>query len=103
MKKDCENCGNYDNLACVIPDGIVCCREETWRSWRPMFSAKNEKDITVSVRWNDGYLEGFKCSAVRFGSDLLWMRLSKGSNRHIPLRQVRWFSTNPESHENITK
>lgn len=55
--------------------------------------------ITVNVRWNDGYLEAFEAAEVRFGSDLLWLRLSKGGNRHIPLRQVRWFSQNPESHE----
>jgi hypothetical protein len=52
----------------------------------------------VSVRWNDGYLEEFDCADVRFGSDLLWLRLSNGQNRHIPLRQVRWFSCTPESH-----
>lgn len=55
--------------------------------------------IAVSVRWNDGYLESFKCDEVRFGSDLLWMRLINNQNRHIPLRQVRWFSVTPESHE----
>jgi len=55
--------------------------------------------IDVSVRWWDGYLEEFRCEAVRFGSDLLWMRLNDGKNRHIPLRQVRWFSVTPESHE----
>ena len=55
--------------------------------------------IETTVRWNDGYLEDFKCSDVRFGSDLLWMRLISGGNRHIPLRQVRWFSMYPESHE----
>ena len=55
--------------------------------------------IHVNVRWNDGYLEVFICSEVRFGSDLLWMRLDNGGNRHVPLRQVRWFSTDPESHE----
>lgn len=55
--------------------------------------------IDVTVRWFDGYLEDFKCSEVRFGSDLLWMRLESGQNRHIPLRQVRWFSQTPESHE----
>lgn len=55
--------------------------------------------ITLNVRWNDGYLETFECSEVRFGSDLLWARLSSGGNRHIPLRQVRWFSQDPESHE----
>lgn len=40
----------------------------------------------VTVRWFDGYLEEFEATEVRFGSDLLWMRLSSGQNRHIPLR-----------------
>ena len=53
----------------------------------------------VFVRWWDGYAEQFEVNEVRFGSDLLWMRLANGQNRHIPLRQVRWFSVNPESHE----
>ena len=57
--------------------------------------------IIVNVRWYDGYLERFEASAVRFGSDLLWMRLTDGKNRHIPLRSVRWFSQTPESHELI--
>jgi len=57
-----------------------------------------EKKINVSVRWHDGYLEEFEASEVRFGSDLLWMRLTNGKNRHIPLRSVRWFSQDPESH-----
>ena len=61
--------------------------------------AENTKLIGVTVRWNDGYKEYFECSAVRFGSDLLWLKLKNGKNRHIPLRQVRWFSTDPESHE----
>jgi hypothetical protein len=55
--------------------------------------------IAVSVQWEDGYMEQFDASDVRFGCDLLWMRLESGSNRHIPLRSVRWFSVNPESHE----
>lgn len=62
--------------------------------------------IKVTVRWFDGYLEMFECDEVRFGSDLLWIRLSNGQNRHIPLRHVRWFSQTPESHEtnmNITE
>lgn len=57
----------------------------------------------VTVRWWDGYLEEFKCSEVRFGSDLLFLRLESGSNRHIPLRQVRWFSLEKESHESVNK
>ena len=52
----------------------------------------------VNVRWHDGYLETFEAVEVRFGSDLLWMRLSNGQNRHIPLRSVRWFSLSKESH-----
>lgn len=40
----------------------------------------------VTVRWWNGYLEEFECSEVRFGSDLLFLRLESGSNRHIPLR-----------------
>lgn len=57
----------------------------------------------VTVRWWDGYLEEFECSEVRFGSDLLFLRLESGSNRHIPLRQVRWFSLEKESHESVNK
>ncbi len=57
--------------------------------------------ILVNVRWFDGYLEDFECNEVRFGGDLLWMRLISGKNRHIPLKYVRWFSTTPESHETI--
>lgn len=53
----------------------------------------------VTVRWFDGYMEEFECQEVRFGSDLLWMRLSNGKNRHIPVRHVRWYSITPESHE----
>ena len=53
---------------------------------------------TVVVRWWDGYIEVFEVTEVRFGSDLLWMRLTNGENRHIPLRQVRWFSLEKESH-----
>ena len=55
--------------------------------------------VVVNVRWHDSYLEVFEATEVRFGSDLLWMRLINGNNRHIPLRSVRWFSTTPESHE----
>jgi hypothetical protein len=53
----------------------------------------------VSVRWWDGYLEEFECTEVRFGSDLLWMRLSDGKNRHIPTRHVRWYAMTEESHQ----
>jgi hypothetical protein len=53
----------------------------------------------VNVRWFDGYLATFEATQVRFGSDLLWLVQADGSNRHIPLRQVRWFSLSRESHE----
>ena len=54
---------------------------------------------TVTVRWFDGYMEEFEATEVRFGSDLLFIRLSGGKNRHIPLRQVRWFGMSKESHQ----
>ena len=53
----------------------------------------------VTVRWFDGYMEEFEATEVRFGSDLLWMRLANGQNRHIPLRPVRWFGMSQESHQ----
>lgn len=62
------------------------------------------KTVQVVVRWFDGYLERFTATEVRFGCDLLWMRLApigtdgEAENRNIPLRHVRWFSTTPESH-----
>ena len=60
--------------------------------------------IKVNVRWMDGYYESFDCIEVRFGLDLLWLRLNEGKNRHIPLRSVRWFSVTPESREeSVTK
>jgi hypothetical protein len=59
--------------------------------------------IKVTVRWHDGYLENFEATEVRFGSDLLWMRLTSEQNRHIPLRSVRWFSQTPESHEQMVE
>jgi hypothetical protein len=68
-------------------------------------SHKNENEEivengVVNVRWWDGYLETFReVTDVRFGSDLLWLKMKDGKNRHIPLRNVRWFSTYPESHE----
>lgn len=54
---------------------------------------------TVTVRWFDGYMEVFEATEVRFGSDLIWMRLADGNNRHIPTRQVRWFGLSKESHQ----
>lgn len=61
---------------------------------------KKKKINKVTVRWRDGYKEDFKATEIRFGADLLWMRLEDGNNRHIPLREVRWFGTSIESHQN---
>lgn len=58
-----------------------------------------EKINTVTVRWFDGYMEVFEATEVRFGSDLLFMRLKDENNRQIPLRQVRWFGMSKESHQ----
>lgn len=55
----------------------------------------------VTVRWWDGYMEEFEATEVRFGCDLLWMRLANGQNRHIPLRQVRWYGMTEESHQRV--
>ena len=57
--------------------------------------------MLVAVRWFDAYYEEFECEEARFGSDLLWLKLTNGQNRHIPTRQVRWFSVYPESHERV--
>ena len=76
--------------------------EEVLRGWKP-YDVRNWKPYkvvnTVTVRWHDGYMETFRATEVRFGSDLLWMRLEDGTNRHIPLRSVRWFGTSIESHQ----
>lgn len=53
----------------------------------------------VSVRWFDGYFEEFQCTEVRFGAYILWMRLSSGKERIIPLTQVRWFGQLTYSHQ----
>lgn len=53
----------------------------------------------VSVRWFDCYLEEFQATEVRFGCDLLFLRLADGKNRYIPLRHVRWFGMSRESHQ----
>ena len=37
-----------------------------------------EETNVVTVRWFDGYLEEFEATEVRFGSDLLWIRLKDG-------------------------
>lgn len=59
--------------------------------------------INVTVRWLDGYLEEFEATEVRCGWALLWMRLSNGQDRHVPLMQIRWYSRTPESHAKEVK
>ena len=66
------------------------------RMKKGMNMTENKINI-VTVRWWDGYKEDFRATEIRFGSDLLWMRLEDGNNRHIPLRMVRWFGTYIES------
>ena len=61
---------------------------------------EEQKTNDVTVRWFDGYKEDFEATEVRFGNSYLWMRLSNGQNRQIPLTQVRWFSLSIESHQN---
>lgn len=72
--------------------------EKTYEAVEPT-KEENKMINEVTVRWHDGYLEEFKATEVRFGSDLLWMRLEDGKNRHIPLRSVRWFGMSQESHQ----
>jgi len=55
-----------------------------------------DNTITVDVKWVDCYLEKFKCIEVNVGSDLLWLKLKDGTNRQVPLSQVRWFSIDPK-------
>lgn len=57
----------------------------------------------VTVRWFDGYREEFEATEVRFGSDLLFLRLTNGKNRQIPLRNVRWFGLSQEDHQQDIK
>lgn len=77
-------------------------RAERWPKYQVIARLPSVKSDTssVNVRWHDGYLETFEdVTEARFGSDLLWLRLATGQNRHIPLRSVRWFSLGKESHE----
>ena len=64
---------------------------------------ETDKEIIVTVRWFDGYLESFRAKQIRAGEALLWLRLKDGKNRNIPLRNVRWYSMYPESHEDNTE
>lgn len=82
------------------PEAIKGAAEAMAKLGKALSGINSKKEInTVTVRWHDGYKEVFRATEVRFGSDLLWMRLEDGSNRHIPLRSVRWFGTSIESHQ----
>ena len=92
----------YKPITGVMPDVAAEAKENNMGA--KIFYEKNNwkhyKEVnTVTVRWHDGYMETFRATEVRFGSDLLWMRLEDGNNRHIPLRSVRWFGTSIESHQ----
>lgn len=72
-----------------------------------MSKKKNRKDETdddyiVTVRWMDGLLESFRARQARISGNLLWLRLENHRNRNIPLVSVRWYSTYPEIHEEVT-
>ncbi|SMC38345.1 hypothetical protein [Papillibacter cinnamivorans] len=101
-QKICGSCAYWKNGNCTLSqqkwrkENYVGCKSWKWRGTQD--SGGGYEMNTVNVRWHDGYLETFMAQEVRFGSDLLWMRLSDGQNRHIPLRSVRWFSLSKESH-----
>ncbi|MDR0918983.1 MAG: hypothetical protein LBM93_06990 [Oscillospiraceae bacterium] len=64
---------------------------------------KLQKNNVVTVRWWDGYIETFEVNEVRAGAYLLWMRLTNGKNRYVPINQVRWYSLEVESHQEISE
>lgn len=83
----------------LLPEDCERILNQSGKTGRQAESDKQKVNV-VTVRWWDGYKEDFRATEIRFGSDLLWMRLEDGANRHIPLRQVRWFGTSIESHQN---
>ena len=60
---------------------------------------ETDSEYVIYVRWLDGYFESFGVKQIRISETLIWMRLEGGNNRNIPLRNVRWYSVYPESHE----
>lgn len=59
----------------------------------PINKTEPPETFPVKVRWHDGYVEEFEVVEARAGAALLWLRLSSGETRHIPLNgNVRWFS-----------
>ena len=51
------------------------------------------KEILITVRWWDGYLETFNVfeKSVRAGAYLLYFITTNGNERRIPVQQVRWY------------
>lgn len=94
-----------NDISCILEEVNavnIIGSKEAMKNIRMEDSSEMEEDKKiniVTVRWWDGYKEDFRCTEIRFGSDLLWMRLEDGNNRHIPLRMVRWFGTSIESHQ----
>ena len=94
-----------NDISCILEEVNavnIIGSKEAMKNIRVEDSSETEEDKKiniVTVRWWDGYKEDFRCTEIRFGSDLLWMRLEDGNNRHIPLRMVRWFGTSIESHQ----
>ena len=63
---------------------------------------ETDEDFIVSVRWLDGYFESFRARQIRISETLIWLRLKNHKNRNIPLKNVRWYSVYPESHEEVS-
>jgi len=58
---------------------------------------------TVQVRWFDGHYEEFPVEEYEIGAHFICMKLAFGNIRHIPLSQVRWYATYPESHARVAE
>lgn len=54
-----------------------------------------DKTKRIIVRWCDGYKEIFYYSEFRAGNYYLWIMRQNGTDRWIPLSQVRTFSVEP--------
>lgn len=54
--------------------------------------------IKVCVRWFNGNYEEFECTEMLTGNYYLWLRLTNGQSRYIPIQQVKWYFQSPESY-----
>ncbi len=57
---------------------------------------------SVTIKWEDGHRETFRCEDIKFSKYLLLLELNDGSNRHIPWCVVRWFRVD-RGNENTTE